>query len=112
MTMITHKYGKFSPEQMHEMKAGLRKRIFFLLLLVDKKTADKYEGVDVEKTFESALTEFGGLNELLGYPAEMVSVLSLVNAARLEYESSDFNWQRYRKLILDAGSGVDKIKEV
>lgn len=110
--MIKHKYGQFSTEQMHEMKEGLRKRIFFLLLLVDKKTANEYKGVDVEKTFESLLTEFGGLNEILGYPAEIVSVLSLVNAARLEYESSDFSWQRYRKLILDAGSEVEKIKEV
>lgn len=110
--MITHKYGQFTTEQMHETKEGLRKRIFFLLLLVDKKTAGNYEGVDIEKTFESILTEFGGLNEMLGFPAEMVSVLSLVNAAKLEYESSDFNWQRYRKLILDAGSGVAKIKEV
>ena len=110
--MITHKYGHFTTEQMHETKEGLRKRIFFLLLLVDRKTAGNYEGVDVEKTFESILTGFGGLNEMLGYPAEMVSVLSLVNAAKLEYESSEFNWQRYRKLILDAGSGVEKIKEV
>ena len=57
--MITHKYGQFTPEQMHETKEGLRKRIFFLLLLVDRKTAGNYEGVDVEKTFESILTEFG-----------------------------------------------------
>lgn len=112
MAIISHKYGGFSTEQMHETKEKLRRRIFFLLLLVDKKTAENYEGVDVGKTFESLLTEFGGLNEMLGYPVEMVSVLSLVNAARLEYESSDFNWQRYRKLILDAGSGVNKIKEV
>lgn len=110
--MIVHKYGAFNTNQMHEMKEGLRRRIFFLLLLVDKKTASNYEGVNIGKAFESLMTEFGGLNELLGYPAEMVSVLSLVNAARLEYESSDFNWQRYRKLILDAGNGVSKIKEV
>lgn len=110
--MIKYKYGELSTEQIHETKEGLRKRIFFLLLLVDKKTADNYEGVDVEKTFESLLMEFGGLNEMLGYPPEMVSVLSLVNAAKLEYCSSDFNWQRFRKLILDAGSEAAKIKEV
>ncbi len=109
--MIQHKFGNFSTEQIHKSKEDLRKRIFFLLLLVDKKTSVNYEGVNVEKTFESLMTEFGGLNELLGYPPEMVSVLSLVNAARLEYNSSEFNWQRYRKLILDAGSQVDKIKE-
>jgi hypothetical protein len=109
--MISYKYGEFSSEQMHEAKLGMQKRIFFLLLLVDKRTAVNYQGVNVEKTFESLLTEFGGLNELLGYPPELVSVLSLVNAAKLEYESSDFSWTRYRKLILDAGSQVEKIKE-
>lgn len=110
--MIKYKFGEFSSDQIREVKETLRKRIFFLLLLVDKKTANHYNGVNVEKTFENLMTEFGSLNELLGYPAEMVTVLSLVNAARLEYNSSEFNWQRYRKLILDAGSQVDKIKEV
>lgn len=105
------KYGEFSIDQVKSMKEGLRKRIFFLILLVDKKTADNYKGVDVVRTFESFLTEFGSLNELLGYPAEMVSILSLVNAAKLEYESSDFNWQRYRKYLLDAGCQAGKIKE-
>lgn len=109
---MTYKYGQFSAEQIHETKESLRKRIFFLLLLVDKKTASNYKGVDVIKAFESLLIEFGGLNEMLGYPAELVSIMSLINAAKLEYQSSDFNWQTYRKLILDAGSGVDKIKEV
>ena len=110
--MIKYKFGEFSSDQIREVKETLRKRIFFLLLLVDKKTANHYNGVNVEKTFENLMTDFGSLNELLGYPAEMVTVLSLVNAARLEYNSSEFNRQRYRKLILDAGSQVDKIKEV
>lgn len=107
---MKYKYGEFSENQMQFAKNTLQKRIFFLLLLVDKKTSDKYEGVDVLKTFDSLLTEFGSLNNLLGYPAEMVSVLSLVNAAKLEYESSDFSWPKYRKLILDAGSEVEKIQ--
>ena len=112
MAMIKHKFGEFSSKQMHETKEIFRKKIFFLLLLVDRKTASKYEGIDVEKTFESLMTEFGGLNELLGYPVELVSILSLINAARLEYNSSEFSWHRYRKLVLDAGSQVDRIKEV
>ena len=106
------KYGEFSKDQIKEVKDAMRKRIFFLLLIVDSNTAEEYEGVDVEKTFDSLLIEFGGLNDLLDYPAEMVSILSLINAAKLEYNSADFNWQRYRKLILDAGSEVQKIKEV
>lgn len=110
--MITHKYGEFTQEQMQVTKESMKKKIFFLLLLVDKKTAANYEGVDVEKTFEGLLSEYGGLNELLGYPAEMVSILSLINAAKLEYNSSDFSWFRFRKLVLDAGSQVDRIKEV
>lgn len=109
--MLTFKYGEFATNQVDALKEGLRKRIFFLILLVDENTADNYKGVDVERTFESFLAEFGSLNELLGYPAEMVSILSLVNAARLEYESSDFSWKRYRKYLLTAGSQAEKIKE-
>lgn len=109
---MKYKYGEFSKGQFAEAKEYLRKRIYFLLLIVDPETASNYADINVEKAFESTLTDIGGLNDLLGCPVELVTILSKLNAARLEYERDDFRWKKYRKLILDSGNEVMKIKEV
>ena len=110
--MMEYKYGDFSQEQIAYTKERMRKQIFFLLVLVDPATAHEYENMSVMAAFDNVLTTFGGLNDLLGYPNEFVRVMSLLDAAYLEYQSEAFNWEKYRKLILDAGSAVVKIKEV
>lgn len=90
----------------------MRKQIFFLLLIVDPVKAEEYDNVDVNEAIQNVLFEFGGLNDLLNYPQELVDVLSLIDAAYLEYNKPNFCWAKYRKLILDAGNKVLKIKEV
>ena len=109
--MVEHKYGQFSDKQMHDTKEKMRKQIFFLLLIVDPACAEEYVDVNVNEAFENALTWFGGLNGLLEYPAEFVEVMSLIYAAYLEYQKPQLNWGHYRKLILDAGNAVKKIRE-
>ena len=52
------------------------------------------------------------MNELLLCQPELVSIMSLLQAALNEYVSDDFDFQIYRKLILDAGSEIDNLKEV
>lgn len=108
---MTYTYGEFTPNQIAETKQMMRKQIFFLLLIVDPETSDQYE-VSVYDAFKNVLTVFGSLNDLLRYPSEFVKVMALINAAFLEYKSQDFSFRRYRKLILDAGNEVLKIKEV
>ena len=109
---MKYKYGEFSKDQISQAKELIRKRIFFLILIVDPETADKYNGVNVQEAFEGTMGELGGFNDLLGCPVELVTTLSLLNAARLEYESENFRWKKYRKYILDAGNEVMKMKEV
>ncbi len=106
------RYGDFSKGQMQATKEKMRKHIFFLLLIVDPKTAHDYEYVNVEEAFENVLTMFGSLNDLLSHPKEMVDVIGLINAAYLEYRSPEFKWEKYRRLILNAGCTVVKIEEV
>lgn len=108
---MIYAYGEFTKNQIMETKRLMRKQIFFLLLIVDPETEWKYD-VSVYEAFENALTVFGSLNDILHYPKELVKVITLVNAAFLEYKSQDFDYQKYRKLILDAGNEVLKIKEV
>lgn len=110
--MWKYKYGGFKDAQMDDVKLHMRKQIYFLLLYVDKKTCDDYKGVDVEKAFTNILNWFDGLNEILFYPPKLVKVISLLEEARKEYRSDNFEFTKYRKLILDAGSEVMNIEEV
>ena len=109
---MKHLYGDFTQNQIKETKKSLRGSIFFLLLCVDNKTSHEYKEVDVNKCFKGLLLKLGGMNQLLMNPPELVTVMSLLQAAMNEFNNPEFNFQTYRKLILDAGAEVYKLKEV
>ena len=109
---MKHLYGEFIQNQISKTKKSLRGSIFFLLLCVDPETSHEYKDVDVNKCFNGLLLRIGGLNELLLCQPELVTVMSLLQAALMEYNSPDFDFHTYRKLILDAGAEVYKLKEV
>lgn len=112
MQEIPHKYGTFTAEQIEEAKKEIRKQIIFLLSIVDPELKEEYQFVDVNAAYHSLLDELSGMNELLGEPAELVIVMSLLVAALNEYNSEDFAFSKYRKLVLDAGAKVNSIKGV
>lgn len=114
---MQHKYGSFEQSQIAEVKQEMRKRIFYFILIADPETCDQYKDVDVEAAFNNELHWLGGLNEILFYPPELVRVIGLLEAALHEYKTPTwrdvpFRKSLYRKLVLDAGSEVLKIKEV
>ena len=109
---MKHLYGEFTQNQIAQTKKSLRGSIFFLLLCVDNKTSHEYKDVDVNKCFKGLLLKLGGMNQLLMNQPELVIVMSLLQAAMNEYNNPKFEFQTYRKLILDAGAEVDKLKEV
>ena len=109
---MLYKYGEFTSNQMSETKKYLRKRIFFLLLIVDPQTRNDYLNINVDDAFNSELTKIGGMNNILFNPPELVRIMSLLEAALMEYQKECFDFGKYRKLILDAGNEVLKIKEV
>lgn len=108
---MKHLYGEFTQSQMEEVIKSLRGSIFFLLLCVDRETAQDYEDVDVNKCFEGLLLKMGGMNDLLMNPPEFVVSMSLLRAAKREFNKARLNYYRYRKLILDAGSELNKLIE-
>lgn len=108
---MKHLYGEFSESQIAQTKKSLRGSIFFLLLCVDPKTSWEYQDVDVNKCFNGLLLKIGGLNELLLKQPEVVTTMSLLQAALMEFNSPDFNFGVYRKLILDAGAEIDRLRE-
>ena len=106
---MEHKYGEFDTIQFQQAKEYMRKQIFFLLLIVDPNTKDSFEYVNQDEAFQEIMTKLSGMNHLLEEPPELVMVLSLLEEAYHEFKSSEFEYKRYRKLILDAGSEVLKI---
>lgn len=108
--MYSHKYGEFADMQISEIKEILRKRIFFLLLVAeDLETKTKFPEVNLTQANTTLLWRISGLNELLGEPTELVTVLSLLEEAKNTISDQDFDFAKYRKLILDAGAEVMKI---
>ena len=109
--MYPFKYGEFAELQIHEIKEILRKRIFFLLLVAeDIEAKEKFPEVDLMQANTTLLWRISGLNELLGEPTELVTVLSLLEEAKTTIKP-DFDFVKYRKLILDAGAEIMKIAD-
>lgn len=102
-------YGHFDDNQFENYKVKLHKDLFWLLLYKDPKTKDEFKNVDFDKYFINLMLRIDGLNEILFYPIEIVTIMSLLQAAWNESQQEDFNYQSYRKLILDAHHEVDKI---
>lgn len=109
--MTRMKYGHFSPTQIHSTKLSIRKSIFFLLLYIDPETKGMYQDIDVDGAFQSLQYRLNGLNSILLEPPELVLTMSLLESALDELHSECFDWQKYRKLILDAGSEIMRVKE-
>lgn len=100
--METH-YGYFSEKQMLDYKERLHSSIHWLLRYKEQN----YDHLN--EYFDSLLLQISGLNALLEYPSEFVTLFSLLQGARLELNKEPFNLHAYRKAILDAHTVVDKI---
>lgn len=108
---MTSMYGEFSKSQIAETKKSIRSSIYFLLLCVDPDTSSSYINIDVNKTFDNLLYKLDGFNELLLYQQILVDIMSLLKEAQIEYNNPNFDFKKYRKLILDSGAAVLKLKE-
>ncbi len=97
------KYSYISNKQKSDYAQALHRDLHWLLIYKE----NGYEKLDVY--FSSILFKLGGLNSLLHHPNEMIELLSLLEAARMECDKSDCDFRAYRKAILDAQSLIDKI---
>lgn len=107
---MKHLYGEFSQEQVTGFVKSIQGSIFFLLLCGDPQTKDEYKNVDVNKNFRGLQLKLAGANELFKQQSEIISVMALLEAAKLEYNKDDFEFSTYRKLILDAGAEISRMK--
>lgn len=97
---MIYKYGTLPSSQIHEEKKRLKDAIFILLPYKE----ESYEFLDAY--FVSLQHRLCGLNHLFGDQAKMITLMSVIEAARYE---TDFS--KYRKAILDACTLVDEIEE-
>ena len=108
---MNSKYGYYSSTQIHSTKVSIRKSIFFLLLYVDPETSGDYPDINVADAFSNLQYRLSGLNSILQEPPEILETMSLLEAALNEYKSESFDFKRYRKLVLDAGSRIMAMEE-
>lgn len=109
--MIKHKYGTFDESQLETYKTKMQKKIFWLVLYTDEQTKYDFINVDVEKYHIKCMEQLSGLNSLFGYPTDIVDILiTLEMAFSVLQDRNGFDFAKYRKLILDAGAMIKRLK--
>lgn len=104
-------YGTFSNEQIQVTSQLMHSDIHKLLLYKDKKLNQKIfdSEEDFQNYFNNLLYRFGGLNELLFCPVQMVALMATLQAAYDMVNSDSYDYCQYRRLILDAHSYIENI---
>lgn len=108
--IIHHKYGEFKNAQIDYYQEKLRKKIFWLILYTDSKTKNDFDNIDVVKYHENLLLEISSYNGLLDFPDDFVEIVNSLESALNILKSKDFNFYKYRKLVLDAGALLERMK--
>lgn len=97
---MVFKYGALPSSQFYKEKERLCGAIFKLLPY-------KQEGYEfLDNYFVTIMQWVCGLNGLIGYKPELITLMCILESARYE---DDF--KKYRKAILDACALIDKIEE-
>ncbi len=106
-------YGEFNEGQMQLNAKMMHSEVHKLLLYKDEKVNQEIFSNDDDFIiyFKNLLYRFGGLNELLGCPVQMVALLSTLQSAYDLVQSSKFNYCEYRRLILNAHNYIKRIFE-
>ena len=106
-------YGEFSDNQIKVNASSMHNDIHKLLLYKDTKITDTIFNSedDFYNYFTNLLLRFGGLNELLSEPPQMVKLMSVLQAALDESRRDNYSFNIFRKLILDAHGYIDSIFE-
>lgn len=108
---MEHKYGSFTPSQMANYKQDLHRKVHWMLIYKDSKCNQDYLSVDVNQYIISVLIQLNGLNSILNYPSSFVTLMSLIEGARLELFKEKFDYKLYRKILLQVHALIDKLPE-
>lgn len=101
---MKYKYGNFTQNQIHNYKAILHNKIHWLLIYEESNYPQLLD------YFLNIQMLLAGLAELIDSP-QIINLSTIIECARMEYESENFTHKKYRKIILDAHSVIDLLPE-
>ena len=99
---MKYKYGTFNDNQFSDYIKILHNKIHWLL----RYQENGYPKLSIY--FNSLQLYIAGLAELISSPY-IIDLANTIECAKIEFESNDFNHDKYRKLIFDAHTIIDKI---
>lgn len=112
---MEYKYGTLSSVDLASTTEYMRKQIYFLLLITDPNTQSQYSNINVNDAFDNVLTNFAGVCNAFFHPRILVNIIGALESALMDYKSTvytpeTFKNSKCRKLILDAGNEVLRLK--
>lgn len=103
---MKHIYGAYGKAQFNGYIKKLHSMIHWLLVYKDEKNAVLLD------YFDFLQLRIQGFNALLGEPAEIVELMTLVECAKAEFlKGPECNNHVYRRLVLDAHAVIDRLQE-
>lgn len=102
---MTGKYGTISNEQLEKFKTKMHSKIHWLLIYKEKGGCGNYENY-----FVNTMKYFNSLNTVLGNSVEVLDVLVVLQKAFDEVQKEEFDFQAFRKSILEAHSIIEKMR--
>ena len=107
-------YGEFTDEQINKTVISMHNDIHKLLVYKDPKITEQIfnSEEDFVNYFTNLLFRFGGFNELLGEPKQMVDFMSTLQSAFDEVTGDNFRYWRFRRAILDCHGYIKAMFEL
>lgn len=104
--LISFEYGECTEHQLEFYKRKLQKKIFWLIIYTDPKTCEPYKDFNVLRFHRNLIEEFSSFNSMFDFPDDFLEIVNCLNEALIVLESKNFDFKKYRKLVLDAGALV------
>ena len=71
---------------------------------------EDFENIDVVKYHKNLLFEISNCNKLLLYPKDFVEIINSLECALSVLQSEEFDFNKYKKLVFDAGALLQRMK--
>ena len=102
---MKYKYGTYPDEQFNGYKKRLHSLVHWLLIYAEENNSI------LNSYFEKVQYKLDGLNELINYPTQLVEIMNLIESAKIEFNKESYNFEIYRKTILDIHDLIDKLPD-
>ncbi len=103
------KHGFFPQKQFDDYKKQLHSKIHWLLIYKDPSFSPRYDYIDVNAYIDDLVLFLSGLNELLCYSYAVIMILTSLESMKILLQQENFNFYKFRKLVLDTHRLVDDI---